>query len=676
MDESIFKSLFPKFETFETTKKKKFTQDLFTKKLGHKVSFSFNTISKKNNSILRKPFFFKNISTFPKNNSNSDLSTPFYKEKSMSKLSFTRNKQVFSQGDAIQENNKLMSFPNFNSSFKQFNAKNKKDVKKWLENNINSDNKNNTNDITITQTNEKIIENKPKIILGSATSSFKKNFISSNININNTDKNRNTNNIKKKNKAKEENTKDNTENKTSDKKNIKNKSNIKEIKILKKENKSKILIKSFYENFIDIYNIYESYIEYKTSINKFNETYFYLFEIKSFPDKFDINMKFLETYKYSCIIIICLIFISKDENLYKENTLKMKELLQEFIYLCINEIEYKILESSKINFFVEKIKTMNKSNNMSLIDKTNEVINLLFLEKMNEYKKIRKCLKQLANNIDKLNAKQIFSLINYSILFCHNYEYLEDETDEEEEKERGEKGKKEDKETENIKTETSIKTEIQNTNPNDNNNDNIKITVNNSKNDIESINIDQNNNIGNKNKENNSINNTQIEVPYIKSKMTKKFCLVLDLDETLIHNMNLSFGEYFFVRPGFFDLIKSIKDIYEIIIFTEKEKKNVDDIINKIDYNNYIDYVLYKRHVIYEEEKLIKKLELIGRSLNKIIYVDNTDISSKYNKNNLYKVSSWYNNIFDDELILLKEKLINISKSGTFDEDITKGINS
>ena len=676
MDESILKSLFPKFETFETTKKKKFTQDLFTKKLGHKVSFSFNTISKKNNSILRKPFFFKNISTFPKNNSNSDLSTPFYKEKSMSKLSFTRNKQVFSQGDAIQENNKLMSFPNFNSSFKQFNAKNKKDVKKWLENNINSDNKNNTNDITITQKNEKIIENKPKIILGSATSSFKKNFISSNININNTDKNRNTNNIKKKNKAKEENTKDNTENKTSDKKNIKNKSNIKEIKILKKENKSKILIKSFYENFIDIYNIYESYTEYKTSINKFNETYFYLFEIKSFPDKFDINMKFLETYKYSCIIIICLIFISKDENLFKENTLKMKELLQEFIYLCINEIEYKILESSKINFFVEKIKTMNKSNNMSLIDKTNEVINLLFLEKMNEYKKIRKCLKQLANNIDKLNAKQIFSLINYSILFCHNYEYLEDETDEEEEKERGEKGKKEDKETENIKTETSIKTEIQNTNPNDNNNDNIKITVNNSKNDIESINIDQNNNIGNKNKENNSINNTQIEVPYIKSKMTKKFCLVLDLDETLIHNMNLSFGEYFFVRPGFFDLIKSIKDICEIIIFTEKEKKNVDDIINKIDYNNYIDYVLYKRHVIYEEEKLIKKLELIGRSLNKIIYVDNTDISSKYNKNNLYKVSSWYNNIFDDELILLKEKLINISKSGTFDEDITKGINS
>ena len=64
------------------------------------------------------------------------------------------------------------------------------------------------------------------------------------------------------------------------------------------------------------------------------------------------NIKFLETYKYSSILIICLIFLSKDENLYKENTLKIKELLLKYIYISINSIDYKSLESSKINFFV------------------------------------------------------------------------------------------------------------------------------------------------------------------------------------------------------------------------------------------------------------------------------------------------------------------------------------
>ena len=139
--------------------------------------------------------------------------------------------------------------------------------------------------------------------------------------------------------------------------------------------------------------------------------------------------------------------------------------------------------------------------------------------------------------------------------------------------------------------------------------------------------------------------------------------------------MNLPFGDYFFVRPGFFDLVKKIHDIYEIIIFTSENKNAVYDTIKKIDYKNYIDYILYKKHCLYEDGNIIKKLELIGRDLNKIIYVDNTEISAKYNKKNLYQISSWYNNIFDEELIKLEEKLINIYNSGNFEEDITKKLN-
>ena len=715
MYDPLIISLFPKLQPtpINTTKNNKITKDLFTKKLGYKVNFEFNSFRNKNNQNFKRPNFFKNISTFPKNYSNSSIFKSFNKENNLSKISFSSNKPSFSNGTKRgNENNKQIGNIPFDYTFSVISTKNKKDIKKFLENNGDNNNKDNKNinnkfnksrtDVNITHNNksENLCDNKDKekILTFEHVNIFKDNnnnkndnndiskIISDNAknnnsgncgknlnnkNINHNSKNNDTkktrdkssnsnkNNINKKNKGKDENNKGSIEsNKSLSKRTSKN-IDQKNDKI-KKENKSKILIKSFYEDFIDIVNLFESYKEYTTAINNFNETYFYLFKINSFPSNINLNKKFLETYKYSSILIICLIFLSKDESLFKENTLKIKELLLQYIYTSINLIDYKTLDSSKINFFIEKNKLMNQNTNATLIDKLNEIINLLFLEKMNEYKKIRKCLKQLANNIDILSYKQIFYLLNKSILFCHNCQYLAN--DEEEKEERNKNREK----TEIIKTESSIKTEIINTNNNEENKDN---------------NIDYEDKkfkIYNKdnNEDNSYSNENTIKPPFIKEKMTKKFCLILDLDETIIHNMNLPFGDYFFVRPGFFELIKKVKENYEIIIFTEKDKKFVDDIMNKIDYDKYINYTLYKNHVIYEEKQPIKKLELIGRNLDKIIYVDDSDISAKYNKRNLYKISSWYNDIFDNELITLKEKLVNIATSEKFNEDITQAINN
>jgi len=710
MNDPILMSLFPKLESLSTSKKNNFTKDLFTKKLGYKVNFEFNSITNKHSPFVKRPNFFKNISTFPKSNSNSNIINSFHKENNLSKISFGSNYPSFSYGTKRNsENNKQIGNSPFDYTFNILSTKNKKDVKKLLENtnNGNNINKNLNNKFNKSKTdvdiNNKIghlfdNKEKEKEKIFEPVNTFKNNNSNNNIatnSVNSHIKNSTNKNDKKSvssisnsiytknhsihnnakikadyltknnnNKRKEENNKGSIEKKSITKINEKNKNQKNEI--TKKENKSKILIKSFYEDFIEIINIYESYKEYITAINDFNETYFYLFKINSFPTNINMNIKFLETYKYSSILIICLIFLSKDENLYKENTLKIKELLLKYIYISINSIDYKSLESSKINFFVEKNKLMNHSQNATLIDNLNEIINLLFLEKMNEYKKIRKCLKQLANNIDNLNYKKIFQLLNKSILYCHNYQYIKEEEEDDkkmEEKKEGENAEK------ILKTESSIKTEIVNTNTNEENKDN-----NIDYNDKNGIIYNKDNNEDNEDNTNNKENS--IKPPFIKEKMSKKFCLVLDLDETIIHNMNLPFGDYFFVRPGFFELIKKVKDFYEIIIFTERDKKFVDYIMNIIDCDKYIDYTLYKNHVIYEEKLPIKKFELIGRNLDKIVYVDNSEISAKYNKKNLYKISSWYNDIFDNELITLKESLINIANSGKFDEDITKGINN
>lgn len=462
---------------------------------------------------------------------------------------------------------------------------------------------------------------------------------------------------------------------------IKENKQSKEIKEIKenKETKEKIkpytkkesqkIITNFYDDFIEILYCYNSRKMFVALVKSFNEKYLYNFNCQKFPDIKE-SKAFLESFKYSSIIVVCFIFMVKDSKLYESSIKKTKENFEQFIFTCLDSMDKTVIFSLKIIAFIQKYKKIKKS----LFGCTSGIIKTLFKNK-SPYKSILNCLEQILNKINDESIHDIITKINESILFCYN--------------------------SSNIINNSSVDENINNNNINANiaekQNNFSKITKNKSVKNVKynsknlnnvskrmsyfNIKIEKKTNITNNVTNNINGNNDErkevqdLDVPFIKKELDKKFCLVLDIDETLSHMVKLPFGNYFLVRPGVMDLLKELNTYYEIDIFTAALKHYADNIVNKLDKDNkYISYRLYRCHCSYEDGKSVKKLSLIGRDLNKIVFVDDLERNAKYNPQNLALVSKWIDDVYDNEIINLKDKLKFIALSGKYDEDITKGL--
>ena len=69
MSDSLLKTIFPEIDSLHMKKINNFNKDLFTKKLGHKVTINFS-IAKDNNHSFKTPKFLDMLNKFPKNKTN------------------------------------------------------------------------------------------------------------------------------------------------------------------------------------------------------------------------------------------------------------------------------------------------------------------------------------------------------------------------------------------------------------------------------------------------------------------------------------------------------------------------------------------------------------------------------------------------------------------------------
>ncbi|SGZ41842.1 uncharacterized protein HGUI_04043 [Hanseniaspora guilliermondii] len=171
------------------------------------------------------------------------------------------------------------------------------------------------------------------------------------------------------------------------------------------------------------------------------------------------------------------------------------------------------------------------------------------------------------------------------------------------------------------------------------------------------------------------------------NKFGNKKCLVLDLDETLVHSSfkyvkaadfvipveidGIVHSVYVLKRPGCDEFLRQVAKWYEVVIFTASVSRYGDPLLDTLDgilkpnpvskngskelYNNtgkrHIHQRLFRDSCYNYEGNYVKNLSQIGRPLEDIIILDNSPASYIFHPQHAVPISSWFSDIHDNELL-------------------------
>jgi len=164
----------------------------------------------------------------------------------------------------------------------------------------------------------------------------------------------------------------------------------------------------------------------------------------------------------------------------------------------------------------------------------------------------------------------------------------------------------------------------------------------------------------------------QLLPPLRENKKGKK-CLVLDLDETLVHSSFKPVRECDFIvpveienqlhkvyvskRPYVDEFMKRCGELYEIVVFTASLAKYADPVLDLLDIHKVIDWRLFRESCSPFKGSYVKDMCRMGRNINQIMIIDNSPHSFSFNPENAIPCETWFSDKNDRELLDLLPKL-------------------
>jgi len=178
----------------------------------------------------------------------------------------------------------------------------------------------------------------------------------------------------------------------------------------------------------------------------------------------------------------------------------------------------------------------------------------------------------------------------------------------------------------------------------------------------------------------------RVLLPAPSAENKHKKCLVLDLDETLVHSSfhptavfdfqikveidGIYHDVYVAKRPGCELFLEKAAEKYELVIFTASLAKYADPVIDAIDPKGTIFWRLFRDSCEQAGSQYVKDMSILGRPAEIAMIVDNSPTSYLFQPEQGIPIESWFDDPEDRELMALLPILDDLNQC----EDCREGL--
>ncbi|CAL8069956.1 unnamed protein product [Orchesella dallaii] len=168
-------------------------------------------------------------------------------------------------------------------------------------------------------------------------------------------------------------------------------------------------------------------------------------------------------------------------------------------------------------------------------------------------------------------------------------------------------------------------------------------------------------------------NQHRINTPYLLPPLLtidrSRACMVIDLDETLVHSSFKPISNADFIvpveidgvvhqvyvakRPYVDEFLQKMGELYECVLFTASLAKYADPVADLLDKWGVFRTRLFRDACVFHRGNYVKDLNKLGRSLHRVVIVDNSPASYIFHPDNAVPVASWFDDSTDTELLYL-----------------------
>lgn len=145
-----------------------------------------------------------------------------------------------------------------------------------------------------------------------------------------------------------------------------------------------------------------------------------------------------------------------------------------------------------------------------------------------------------------------------------------------------------------------------------------------------------------------------------------KKCLVLDLDETLVHSSfkpvpdadfivpveidQVIYKVYVLKRPHVDKFLTEVAKHYEVVIFTASLSLYANPLLDMLDTNKVIRHRLFRESCVLHGQAYVKDMSKLGRKMKDIMIVDNSPLSYAFQPTSAIPITSWFDDRADNQL--------------------------